>query len=674
MDGARISRWLIPAVLILGMAVSLAPGVLAQPVLRSSAHEGDEFWLIFQPAFWDPQPGPPDLGVAISGSAGTEGVVSVPGQGVSLPFTIPAAGVIHVPLTFSDVFLTTEDGVEPRGVHITASAAVSVTGYDANLWTLGAFQGLAVGGLGTDYLVLDYTTFPPLNINWILPSQFSVVAIADDTTVTIIPTTTVGDREAGVPYEIVLDAGDVYRLAVPGPVAEPVSLTGTAVTADKPVALFAGHMCAWIPDQDTTACDHITEQLPPVNAWGQTFLTMPLARNTPGDIFRILAAADGTIVTINGAEEITLQRGEYHQQALTSPAAISASHPVLVAQYALGSNADFTLEADPLMMLIPPVEGFLTEYRFPSLASRMASTEYVHVIAPVDATGSVTLNSVPIPENLFTPIGSSGYAGAQVTLPGMEDALHTITSNVPIGVAVYGWSIDSGYGYPAAWGLLAVASLTMTPAEATVAVGAEHCVVATALDAADDPLAGVEVGFEVGGLHPATGMDVTDESGEARFCYTGTMDGTDMIEATHGKVSASASVTWNLFSGMAAGSGVIMSPRGAVAAAPTAINRAIFSFAVSYPEGASTPTGPVSFTYSHGTFSATSLDVLLINGSDITIQGSGTLNGSGDYAFTLSAVDGSPDGFRIQIRDGATVVYDNGSVQPLLGGLVMIRP
>ena len=43
-------------------------------------------------------------------------------------------------------------------------------------------------------------------------------------------------------------------------------------------------------------------------------------------------------------------------------------------------------------------------------------------------------------------------------------------------------------------------------------------------------------------------------------------------------------------------------------------------------------------------------------------KGVGTINGGGNYGFMLTAIDGSPDTFRIKIWDkdnGDAVVYDN---------------
>jgi hypothetical protein len=72
-------------------------------------------------------------------------------------------------------------------------------------------------------------------------------------------------------------------------------------------------------------------------------------------------------------------------------------------------------------------------------------------------------------------------------------------------------------------------------------------------------------------------------------------------------------------------------------------------------------------------------------------KGAGTINGSGNYNFLLTALDGSlagngiPDGFRIKITDPNTgaVVYDNRissddsinakNAQPIGGGSIVIH-
>ena len=91
--------------------------------------------------------------------------------------------------------------------------------------------------------------------------------------------------------------------------------------------------------------------------------------------------------------------------------------------------------------------------------------------------------------------------------------------------------------------------------------------------------------------------------------------------------------------------------------------RADFGFVSKYQKGATVPTGATRFEFHAGalTFTSTSYEWLVISGGRAQYKGSGTINGTGDYRFLLTAVDGTPDRFRIKIVDAATdaVVFDN---------------
>jgi hypothetical protein len=101
--------------------------------------------------------------------------------------------------------------------------------------------------------VLAYQNFSSLT-----GSQFAIVATADATSVSIIPSVTTGERPGGVPYQITLQQGQTYRLRNSDP--PPSDLSGTSVIADKPIAVFTGHECARIPPE-FLFCDHLVEQL-----------------------------------------------------------------------------------------------------------------------------------------------------------------------------------------------------------------------------------------------------------------------------------------------------------------------------------------------------------------------------------------------------------------------------
>lgn len=80
-------------------------------------------------------------------------------------------------------------------------------------------------------------------------------------------------------------------------------------------------------------------------------------------------------------------------------------------------------------------------------------------------------------------------------------------------------------------GVAPPATLVLTPETATNEVGNPHCVTATVTDVFAVPVPLVTVRFSVTGANTASGSDVTDTNGQATFCYTGTVAGTDTISA-----------------------------------------------------------------------------------------------------------------------------------------------
>ena len=121
--------------------------------------------------------------------------------------------------------------------------------------------------------------------------------------------------------------------------------------------------------------------------------------------------------------------------------------------------------------------------------------------------------------------------------------------------------------------------------------------------------------------------------------------------------------------GFVTGGGWINSQAGAYAANPALTGKATFGFVSKYQKGANAPSGNTEFQFKVASlnFSSTSYDWLVVAGAKAQYKGSGTINGSGTYAFMLTAVDGQVKGgggvdkFRIKIWDKSTggMVYDN---------------
>lgn len=489
---------------------------------------GKEFWLAFPRNY----SGTPALSLFISAPTATSGTVSVPGLGFSENFNV-TPGTVTTVVVPEGAQLTLGDSGNPenRAIHVTAAEEVAVYGLNRIQYTTDAFLGLPVDVQSTEYVVLAYPA--PYSA-----SEFAVVATDDATEVTYVPTAdTTSGVTAGSSKTTTLNKGEALPVS-----ATNGDLSGTTITSTKPVAVFGGQQCANVPNNTTYFCDYLVEQIPGTGLWGKIFQTVPLKTRIGGDTFRIVAKDDNTAVAINGANVATLNKGQVHQQIIDGQSTITADKPVLVAQYSNGTSFD-GVASDPFMMLVTPSEQYLSEYTFTTPASGFAKN-YVNVVTPTSAVGQVLLDGAAVPAGAFTPIGSSGFSGAQLDL---SLGSHTMSSTEPFGTFVYGFDTYDSYGYPgggAYAAISAVASLTLTPPSQQVVVDNQACLSTTVADKNGKGLAGIQVKLKITGINPATVNGLTDSTGVFKHCYKSTQTGTDTATASFDTLSASATVTW----------------------------------------------------------------------------------------------------------------------------------
>jgi len=128
-------------------------------------------------------------------------------------------------------------------------------------------------------------------------------------------------------------------------------------------------------------------------------------------------------------------------------------------------------------------------------------------------------------------------------------------------------------------------------------------------------------------------------------------------------------VIYDPTAGFVTGGGWIDSPPNSYTADPSLTGKANFGFVSKYQKGATVPTGNTEFQFKEGNlnFKSTNFQWLVIQGtSQAQFKGTGTINGTGNYNFMVTVVDGDavsgtkkPDSFRIKITQGTDVVYDN---------------
>jgi hypothetical protein len=514
--------------------IVLPVGAQAEPL----SNAGKEFWLGFPSNCGGCEGATQTL--YITGSTATTGTVVIPGESFSQAFSVTPGKVTAVTLpSETEMSGGATDASEEKAIHVTAAEPVVVYGLNDAAFSTDAYTGLPTDVIGTSYTVLAFGSGLGGN------SVFTVVPSQNNTEVTITPSVAGGSgasRPAGVPYTVTLSQGQEYQLVASN---NPEDLTGTKITSTAPVSVFGGQECANIPTNEFYACDFVVEQNPPESTWGTSFLTEPLKTRKGGDDFQVVADQNETHVKLNGALVATLGAGQHYTQEVEGASEWSADKAIQLAQYSNSSTFDSTT-GDPFMITIPPYQQFETQYTITTpVGSETVFANYVNLVVPKSAVGAVKIDGTAVPAGEFSPIGSSGFEGAQVDV---EPGSHAITGNgQPFGVFSYGFSEYNGYGYPGGLSLAPVATVThvkLAPATETATVNTSHCVTATVTDQNNEPSPGVRVDFVVTGANSVEESIFANSNGEAKLCYTGTHAGKDTITGSVGLVSGSAEKTW----------------------------------------------------------------------------------------------------------------------------------
>ncbi len=472
------------------------------------------------------------------------GKIEIPGLHYSKEFNVKPGSVIVVRLPREvdpgNLNGATGQGIANLGIHVTSTDDISVYGLNQMKFTTDAYLALPVDALGKQYVVSGWQSSSAGQY-----SQATLVASEDNTQLTIVPSVNLNAQLVqGVPFSVTLDKGQIYQLQASNLLGD--DLTGTTVASTKPVALYSGNTCANVP-VGFTACDHLVEQTPPTSTWGTSFVTLPLATRTKGDTFRFLASQNGTEVRVNGNIVATLNATTFIDFNLPSgaraPFTIEATKPILVTQFSNGQGYDGVAGADPFMVYVPPKEQFLADYTFATPATGFPSN-FANVIIPTNGINGLQVDGTNADQSLFSPIGTSGYSGAQIPI---TNGSHSIKATVPFGLTVYGYSSFDSYGYTGGMSFARIAdvqSIAITPPSESAPQGATRSVTATALDASGQPIPGARIDFRVTGANAVSGFAFTNQLGQAVYSYTGAVAGNDTITASIGNKSATASKTW----------------------------------------------------------------------------------------------------------------------------------
>ena len=469
------------------------------PAGKIPSNIGCEYWSVDLDNYPDQFSGFPDSiphAVVISNTSALPATVTVEGPaGVPLvePQFVVDSGALRV-FTFPrlDVDGT---GIFDRAFKINATQPViayqfnplnneGVASNDASLL-------LPREGLGQDYIGLTWPTgtVPCLDPNNCPPHQSGyltmVATSAGNTTLHITPTVAVAggggipDLEAGTEYEFILAEGEVLSIQARatdlatlfrpcassdecgdlncdfGVCLSPknsTDLTGTLINATQPIAVFGGHEEAVVGSgmamgagQESPCCaDHLEQQLLPISSWGTHYLaTRTEPRGGSVELWRVVAQANGTTVetTLPAHAQFTLDQGEHYEIITDESFEVSASSPVMVAQYLVSQTATRANVGDPALIVVPPTNQLRSDYQI--ITPSRYSSNWLTVTRPSGAR--VLLDGVEIDALEFTAFGTGQYEYAWLEV---NEGVHQLSGDAPFALIVYGYSAAVSYGYP----------------------------------------------------------------------------------------------------------------------------------------------------------------------------------------------------------------------------------
>ena len=238
-------------------------------------------------------------------------------------------------------------------------------------------------------------------------------------------------------------------------------MTGSRITADNPVVVFGGHVCAYVP-YNKQACDHLEVQLPPIQTLGTSYVSAPMADagTSHPNLVRVIAAFDGTTITVEppqgGFSTDTISANQYVEFIADSPFQVTGSEAIMVGQFLLGQHhPDPPAErGDPAMTVLVPGQQYRSDYIFINPTSYREETNgqnYVLIVRPPGL--DLVLDGSPLSAT-WQSVGGSEIA----TVP-IAGGTHVITGTDDFGMISFGLGSYTSYAYPAGLNLEPITTL-----------------------------------------------------------------------------------------------------------------------------------------------------------------------------------------------------------------------
>lgn len=437
---------------------------------QNISNRGSEFWAVFPTHVPDIDKQfnvlNANLSLFITSPQPSSGTVSV--GSFSEHFSVTANGITEIAIPRAAAYINdTEAGkvLSNRAVHIMTDAGMPDIVVYAHIFAgqrSAASLILPQGSLGQQCYSMNFPEYDSEGQNFI------VVAASE-------PNTRIRIRRGNtdlVPGGVLLNnTNDVYEYLSAD------DLTGVLVTVDsltsacKHFAMFSGSSGLYIPSPGCTpmSIDPLFQQCYPLTDWGTAYGFIPFSTQstlfkhpvrTEGQLLRIIASKNATVVKINGSTVATLNAGNFYStpKPINVPSNITASAPVAVAQYALtqscsnagtASGSDTSGYSDPDMVLLNPLQYGIKDITAYSSTRENISEQYINVLISTAAVPGFRINGKPAITAFKTSSTLPGLSYAQLNVTGDSTKVFHLQADSSFNAIAYGFGNVESYSYSA---------------------------------------------------------------------------------------------------------------------------------------------------------------------------------------------------------------------------------
>ena len=339
-------------------------------------------------------------------------------------------------------------GKQKKGIRLTSNHRFSVYGLQMLNSTSEGFLGLPVSLLGKRYVIASYSPSFSSFIQVVAKEQTRVqfrLRIPDGGDIKYNGKT----YKDGQLLNVSLAALDSFLL-----LGKWYELTGTVITSDKPIAVFSGNDCTFVPE-NVEPCNHLVEQMPPYFSLGRTYFT----RRTAGDIFRVIAADNKTAVYVDKKlERRDLQEGHHFDipQCSTQFSAINTSKPSLLVHYSKGKS-DINSKSKPFMTIVPSENQWSNDYMLevPKDLNNHDFNGALNITIKTNRRGGFRVKSLTLTGNFnWSVIPNTEYSTTSLKLNGRSHHVYHSSPLVNFSAIFYGELGGKSFGFPAGLGAL----------------------------------------------------------------------------------------------------------------------------------------------------------------------------------------------------------------------------